>query len=66
MDNSEILSNVLEETDQSEAYRGSEEYSSRHTVITIHTPSNVMDAPPRSIPVGMSETGDTKHRPVRH
>ena len=50
--------------DVSKIHYGNDECPSRHTVTTIYTLSNGVDAPPRNIPVGLPVMMDAEHRPV--
>ena len=44
----------------------SDECPTRHTGAAFHASSNRVDAPPRSIPVGLPEMVDAEHRLVHH
>ena len=50
--------------DVSKTHYWSDECPARYTVATIHTKSNRVDIPPRSIPLGLTEMVDAKHGPV--
>ena len=53
-------------SDVSNTHYGSDKCPTRHTGAAFHASSNRVDVPPRSIPVGLPEMVDAKHRLVHH